>query len=203
MGLQYDFYHNPVPKGSNRKPRLHARVVTHGTMNTDEIARNIHERSTLTTGDVKAVLDLLGEVLFTELSYGRAIHFEGIGYFRLTLECPPVKTERDIRAESIKVRSVAFRPDRKLLARVRRIRLERVREKNKSTNYSEIEIDGLLTGHFMDNDHITRKDFQALCGLTKTTANRRLQKWVENKKLKIMGNHRSSVYVPVEGNYRR
>lgn len=38
MPAQYDFYKNPIPKGSNRKPRLHARIVTRGTTTTEKLA---------------------------------------------------------------------------------------------------------------------------------------------------------------------
>lgn len=203
MGLKYDFYPNPVPKGSNRKRRLHARVVTNGTMKTDEIARAIHDRSTLTTGEVKATLDMLSNLLVTELSYGRTIHLEGLGYFRLTLECPAVKTEKDIRAESIKVRSMAFRPEKKLMEKFKSVRMERVRIKNKSNIYSDIEIDALLTGYFLDHDHITSQTFRSLCGFTRTTTSRRLKKLVDEKKLEHFGHKRSSIYIPVKGNYRK
>lgn len=203
MSLEYDFYQNPIPKGSNRKPRLHARVVTNGTVNTEQLANMIHSRSTLTPGEVKAVLDSLSSVLIMELSYGKRVHMEGLGYFQLTLECPPVKTEKEIRAESIKVRSVVFRAEEKLKKKARRIKVQRVRFKNKSLKYSDIEIDGLLTGHFMDNDYITTSDFRRLCGLTESTAGRRLKKLVSENKLSRLGHRKSSVYIPVAGNYRR
>lgn len=203
MGLEYDFYQNPIPNESNRKPRLHARVVTKGTTGTDQVAQIIHECSSLTPGDVKAVLDGLSHLLVRELSYNKRVHLEGLGYFQLTLDCPPVKTEKDIRAESIKVRTVVFRADEKLKDQVRSITLQRVRRKNKSTCYSAIEIDGLLTGHFMDNDYITTEQFRRLCGLTSSTASRRLRRLIEEKKLSRLGNRKSSVYIPVAGNYRR
>ena len=38
MPAEYDFYSNPVPPGSNRKPRLHARIVTKGTVGTEKLA---------------------------------------------------------------------------------------------------------------------------------------------------------------------
>jgi len=203
MGLEYDFYQNPLPKGSNRKPRLHARVVTNGTTTTQELADAIHDRSTLTTGDVKATLDLLSKVLIRELSSGKRVHIEGLGYFQLTLDCPPVKTEKDIRAESIQVRTIVFRAEEPVKDKIRHMTVRRVKYKNKSKSYSDIEIDGLLTTHFMDNDFITARDFRRLCGLTSSTSSRRLKKLVEDKKLTPIGHRRSSVYTPVKGNYRR
>jgi len=203
MGLEYDFYQNPIPPGSNRKPRLHARVVTNGTVTTDELAEIIHDSSTLTTGDVKGVLEMLSHTLLRMLSYGKRVHLTGLGYFQLTLECPPVKTEKDIRAESIKVRSVVFRAEESLKDKARHISLKRVRRKNKSRSYSDIEIDALLTGHFMDNEHITASGFRSLCSLRPATAGRRLRRLVESGKLKPLGRRNSSIYIPVKGNYRK
>jgi len=203
MGVKYDFYQNPIPKGSNRKPRLHARVVTNGTTTTDQLAEIIHDRSTLTVGEVKAVLDSLSDLLLHELAYSRRVHMEGLGYFQLVLECPPIKTEKEIRAESIKVRTIVFRAEEKLKKKARGLRVERVRCKNKSKKYSDIEIDGLLTAHFLDHDHISTIQFCQLCGLTFSTGGRRLRKLIEENRLLRVGHRKSSVYMPVKGNYRR
>jgi len=203
MGLEYDFYQNPIPKGSNRKPRLHARVATKGTTTTEQIAKAINDRSSLTTGDVKAVFDLLSSLLIQELSYSRRVHIEGLGYFQLTLDCPPVKTEKEIRAESIKVRTIVFRAEEAMKEKVRSLPVRRVKYKNKSKKYSDIEIDGLLTSHFMDHEYITPWDFRRICGLTASTGSRRLKKLVDDGKLYRLEHRRSSIYMPVKGNYRK
>jgi predicted histone-like DNA-binding protein len=103
MSLHYDFYENPVSKDSDKRPKLHARVVTEGTMTTDQLAQYIHEVCTLSTADVKASLIALVEVMAGELASGRRIHLEGLGYFQLTLSSPPVDSPKEIRAESIHV----------------------------------------------------------------------------------------------------
>ncbi len=203
MALKYDFYSNPIPKSSNRKPRLHARVVTTGTTGTADIAARIHDRSTINAGEVKAALDLLSEVLVHELKYGRRVHLEGLGYFQLTLECPPVRTEKEIRAESIKVKNVVFRAEEKLKKKVGLISMERVKVKNHSNKYSDIEVDGLLTGHFLDNEFITSKQFFSLCGFTQATGSRRLKRLVDEGKLERIGHRKSSIYSPAKGNYRK
>ncbi len=202
MGIRYDFYENPAQKKDTKQPKLHARVVSSGTMTTDEIALRIHGNSTLTTGDVKAVLTSLSELIVSELSFGRRVHVEGLGYFHLTLSCPPVKSPKEIRAESIRVKSIAFRPEIELKKNFKRLPFQRVREKRHSCRYSEIEIDGLLTGHFMDNLYITRRQFQGLCGMTTTTAFRRIKQLIADGKLQRSHAHRS-LYEPVKGNYRR
>lgn len=203
MGLEYDFYPNPIPEGSDRKPRLHARVVTKGTATTEWLAREINQRSSLTTGDVKAALDLLSSLLLQELSYGRRVHLEGLGYFSLTLDCPPVKTEKEIRAESIKVRTIVFRAEAEMKKKVRNLEISRARYKNKSKKLSDIEIDGLLTTYFMDHSYITPWEFSRICGFTASTTSRRLKKLVDDGKLYRLAHRKSSIYMPVKGNYRK
>ena len=45
MSAEYDFYKNPIPKGSNRKPRLHARIVPRGVITTEMLSEEIHDAS--------------------------------------------------------------------------------------------------------------------------------------------------------------
>lgn len=203
MSAYYDFYKNPIPKGSDRKPRLHARVVTYGTTTTEKLAEDIHSRCSLSTADVMATLVSLSDVIVERLREGERIYIKGLGYFQMTLECPSVKTTKEIRSESIKFKSVAFRPEAELKKRLKTTRFVRAVNKNHSNRYSEIEVDGLLTGFFMDNPYITRQEFQQLCGFTKGTANRRLAAMIKAGKLKKEGLYKFPVYAPVPGNYRK
>ncbi len=203
MGIHYDFYENPPKKDSNRKPRLHARVVAGGTVGTDYIGGLIHDMSTLTKGDVNAVLTMFREQLIDQLSFGHRVHWEGVGYFELSLSCPPIRSPREIRAESIHVKNIVFRPEKSLKKEFRKLPMTRVRRKNHSNRYSDIEVDGLLTGHFLDNPHITSMEFRRLCGFTQATALRRLRKLIAAGKLRKTGHARFPLYEPVEGNYRR
>lgn len=203
MPAQYDFYKNQMPKGSNRKPRLHARIVTRGTTTTEKLAEDIHSRSTLSIADVMATLVSLGEVITDRLKEGERIYIKGLGYFQMTLQCPPAKTAKEIRAESIKFKSVAFRPEAELKKELRSTRFVRATLRSHSNKYSEIEVDGLLTGFFLDNAYITQREFQELCGFTKGTANRRLAALIEAGKLRKEGLSRFPVYAPVPGNYRK
>ncbi len=201
MGLPYDFYENPPRKDSNKK-RLHARVVPAGTMGMDEITRFIESSSSLTSGDVKATLTSLVDLMVRELSYGWRIHLEGLGYFELTLSCPSVRSPKEIRAESIHIKSIIFRPEAELKKKFKTVPVERVRRKNHSLKYSGIEIDGILTTHFMDHPYITARQLQRICGYTRTTAHRRIKQLIADGKLQKSEHHRT-LYEPVKGNYRR
>lgn len=199
MPAKYDFYQNP-PSG-NRKPRLHARIISPGTVNTDELANQIHDRCTVTPADVKAVLSALADVMISRFRDGERIHIDGLGYFQLTLSCPPVRTEKEIRAESIRLDSIAFRPEKAFKDRLSTITFERIRQKRHSRSYTEEEADNRLKNYFSRHPYIARQDFQVLMGYTQTTANRTLKKLVEAGKLKRAGLYHFPVYEPANGHY--
>lgn len=192
--LDYDFYENPPRKGWYGRKRLHARVVTQGTTGTDELAECIHDCSSLSTGDAKAALVAFTEVIIRELSYGRRIHLEGLGYFQLTLDCPVIYDRKEIRAESVRVKSVAFRPEVHIKKHFKAVQLKRVSEKAHSKRRTAEEIEELLTRYFQKNTYITSAEFCRLCGLTKSTAYRWLKKLLADGKLLKTGHAGAPLY---------
>ncbi|MDF9829184.1 HU family DNA-binding protein [Parabacteroides sp. PF5-6] len=202
MSVHYDFYSNPIPPNSNRKPRLHARVVSRGTVSTQELAKYIHDCSSLSTADVKGVLTALCEALSHYLRYGQKVHLEGLGSFELTLTCPPVRYPHEIRAESIHFKSVVFRPDRELKNEFRTLHLERAKEKRHSKKLSPEEVDQRLQRYFATHETITRESFQSLCGFIRCTACRRLQQLVKDGKLQKTGPKSYPSYQPANNYYQ-
>ena len=199
MAANYDFYQNPP--SAKRKQRLHARVITSGTVSTNELAKEIQSRSTMSSADVKGVLTALKDVITAHFRDGERVHIEGLGYFQITLSCPSVRTTHEIRAESIRFKSVAFRPENELLKQLKTMSFERVSEKRHSRNHPEDVITDRLTRYFANHPYITREDFQRLCGMIKSTANRRLRQFVKEGKLKKAGLYRFPIYEPMEGYY--
>ena len=102
MAAKYDFYKTPVSKDSTKRPRFHARIVSSGTIDTDDLAKRIHGRCTVTPADVAAVLISLSEVTAEYLREGKRVHIDGLGYLQVTLQCPAVQSTHEIRSESIR-----------------------------------------------------------------------------------------------------
>jgi predicted histone-like DNA-binding protein len=184
MSLHYDFYETPVPKGSDRKKSLHARVVPSGTVTTDQLVRAIQRESSLSISDVKGALISLVENMKFEMADGWNIHLEGLGYFSLTLSSPPVRTPNEIRAESVKIKSVAFRPEKKLRDHFAGIQPEKAVDKYHSAKRSEEDIDTLLNKYFEENPYMKAKDFGLICGLRPSTATRKLKQLLTEGKLR-------------------
>lgn len=185
MAIKYDFYRTPSPNAENEQPKLHPRVISGNTVNTDKMARLIEHSSSLTEGDAKAALNALCRIMTNELQAGNRVHLDGLGYFYLTLTAPPVESEKEIRAESVKVKSIAFLPEITFKQQFDRVTIRRTKRKNHSQLLSNTDLDKILTAYFKENPYISRKTFQEICGLTKSTTTRRIKKLTEEGKLKV------------------
>lgn len=201
MAVEYDFYETPVPDGRKKKKRFHARVVPIGTADLDKLAHMIHQRSTLTVGEIKATIISLRDVLVESLKEGRRVRIDEIGYFEMTATCPPVRSDHEIRAESVCFKSVVFRPEKDLKLAFANTKFVRAGYKKHSVDKSMMEVDALLTDYFVKHRYITRASFEHLCCFTRTTANRRIKLLVEGGSLKKGGVYRSPIYEAVPGFY--
>ena len=194
MPVNYDFYKNPKLADKDEKTHLHARVVPKGTVSSDELAEEIHDRSTLSTADITATLVALADITAEKLRDGQRVYIKGIGYLQMTLQCPPVESESEIRAESVRFKSVAFRPDAQLKERLSTTHFIRQADKSHSKNYSTEEIDRLVARHFQQNETLTRNQFEALCGLTYSTAVRHLKRLREEGKIINIASQKHPLY---------
>ena len=155
MAAKYDFYKTPFSKDSMKRPLFHARIVSSCSIDTDDLAKRIHGRCTVTPADVAAVLISLSEVTAEYLREGKRVHIDGLGYLQVTLQCKAVHSTHALRAESNRFNSVAFR----------------------------------------QHEYLTRVAFQRLCGLSSSTASRRLHQFGEAGKLRDIGTRHQSLYV--------
>ena len=55
MAIQFELYKSPNPKDEEDKELYHARVVNFQHIDTDYLAKEIQQATSLTEGDVKAV----------------------------------------------------------------------------------------------------------------------------------------------------
>ena len=73
--------------------------------------------------------------------------------------------------------------------------------KTHSLKLSEVEIDMKLKEYFADHDVLIRSDFQALCGMARTTANVHLKRLQQEGKLKNVGKPTQPIYRAMPGYY--
>lgn len=91
------------------------RCVTVGIpVKTQELANRIARESTVSPADTHAVLRALPNVMADFMKESRAVHFEGLGWFRYTINAMGrgVENKEDVSDKQIKGLRVQFSPDR-------------------------------------------------------------------------------------------
>ena len=115
MACKYELFDNPSAS-SEGKTRMHPRPLNNGKVDTEYIIKQMARSSINSDGMIKAVLDDFFDYVSEHLAEGRNVHIEGLGDFRITLSSDVViKRPEDVRAGSIKVDGIGFRPQKKLM----------------------------------------------------------------------------------------
>ena len=70
MAIQFELYKSPARKDEEDKELYHARVVNFQHIDTDYLAKEIQQATSLTEGDVKAVLESLSHFMGSRLREG-------------------------------------------------------------------------------------------------------------------------------------
>lgn len=202
MAIVFDWYENPNASPEEEEAALHPRIFMNGKVDTKMLCSQIHDYSSLTVGDVKNVLDNLSKILGDSLREGKEVHIEGIGYFYPTLAATE-KVTRNTPHKSRKVtfKTVRFRPDIRLKGNLVDIHARQSKYVRHSEKVSEEKMDMLLKEYFTEHPMMTRRDFQDICGLARTTAKNHLARLREAGKLINIGLRNQPIYVPAPGHY--
>lgn len=202
MAIHFEWYETPVPPEKEDGKKLHARITLNGKVNTNDIRHKIQERCSLTKTDVSAVLDALSHILGEELSNGRQVHLDGIGYFHPTLKCTEEITKETKRKNTkVALKSIRFRADQVLKNEIGNVEFVNIKHNGHSEKLSNVEIDMKLRTYFADHQLMTRGDFQNICGFMKSKAMAHIRRLRAEGKIKNIGIPTQPVYVPVAGYY--
>ena len=119
MAIQFELYKSPNPKDEEDKELYHARVVNFQHIDTDYLAKEIQQATSLTEGDVKAVLESLSHFMGSRLREGERVHLDGIGYFQVKLNSLEPITSPKLKANQMKLKAnIGFKADKKLRSSV-------------------------------------------------------------------------------------
>ena len=202
MAILYDWYENPGESDDSEEKGLHPRIFLNGKVGTDKLCRMIHGRSSLSVGDVKNAFEMLAQICGEELREGREVHIEGLGYFAPILRSTQKVTRSTKNKWSkMELKTIGFRPDARLRDELVGVKASRSKYARHSESLSEVEIDMRLKEYFADHDVMLRYDFQEVCCMTRTTANRHLRRLLEEGKLRNIGKRMQPIYVAAAGYY--
>lgn len=202
MAINFEWYDTPVPPDKEDEKRIHPRITLNGSVDTDDIGQWIQERCSLNKTDVSAVLDALSHIMGEQLSEGRQVHLEGIGYFYPTLKCTaPVTKGMKGKNTMVQLKGIKFRADQTLKNEIGSVRLRYTGHGGHSNKLSPVEIDMRLKEYFKEHQILRRSDMQNLCGFMKWKAMEELRRLKKEGKIQNIGRATQPIYVPVAGYY--
>lgn len=110
----------PMKDNISDEPKVgyYAQVVTRGTVTTEKLCREISAGCTLTVADLKAAIEALVSSVEDKLKDGYNVCIDELGTFSVSAQSVPTTEEDGIRAQSVKVKKINFRPSVRLKKRM-------------------------------------------------------------------------------------
>lgn len=99
-----------IPGDNSSEKKWYATAKSTGTADIDEICLLIAARSTVSSADVKAVLDNLNFVIDFQLKSGRIVKMGELGSFRLSIGSKGVANREDFSQSLLKAPRIVFTP---------------------------------------------------------------------------------------------
>lgn len=127
-------------KGAAAGAKLYyAQAKSTGTSGMERLCSMISERSTVSSADVKAVLDSLIYVMKLELSDGKIVQLGEFGNFRITFGSEGTKEMKEFNTTKIRRPKYTFAPGKALRSQAKVLEFERVTVKKEEEEGPESE----------------------------------------------------------------
>lgn len=195
MPVKFDLYNNPEKEGVI-SPKLHAKVITGGVVDTRNLGESINKKCSLTPSDVWGVLTALRTEFYEAFSQGYSVHLEGIGHFSLSLKCEPDVDPKYVSSKDIKVKGIRFVPEKELLEMLKAVQFEHDTDDSRhSSDMDHPEMMIKIDRYFSENQFLRRVDFEKMTGFNKSKALRTLKELVKNGVLKNVGTVNMPMYI--------
>jgi len=196
MSALYDLFENP-PSPDGEKQPLHARIVSKGTVDKEEFLDRVHKftgisRSLLAGAFANEARDLLAD--------GWNVEMGNFGFFSTSLQCPPVKDKKEIRAASVQMKNINFRASRPFKKEVGdKMRLQRGESitRPKKNSISRETCRDRLNTYLENHLFISRTDYSHLTGRNKKVAIEELNSFITDRIIQKEGVGKLTVYIKV------
>ena len=170
-------------------------------MTDKQMISRIARHSSLSEGDVAAVLMQLRDIIEEDLQEGRRINIPEIGYLSLSvdLDMDELKPDNKVRAEYVSVRGIKFRPNADLLKQVKyHTHFEKSQYTSRSYPFSEDALKEKIREYLEHNRSINRKVLETEFYIRKQTALNWLKKLEKSGFLIKEGSRNAPVYFLAE-----
>lgn len=175
-----------------------ARLISSGTKNMQEVCEYINECCSLTSSDIKGVLDALSNYIGRQLSYGYSVELEGLGHFSPALKTQKKEEKEDGKTVfTVSVNGVNFRCAPELKEKVKNCRPKKVKRENE-TKISWEERKIRMLEFLKSHRNINVSDYAALNQCTYYTAQNDIKKLEEEGYIQQEGYRTHRVYLLTE-----
>lgn len=121
MAVKFKKYQSKRNGTTNGK--WYARVVTDGTVTTDELADIMQDNCTVKRADILAVISELVETMRTQLQNSKRVKIDRLGAFKMAIHTSGANTAKEFTtAKNIKSMRVVFQPETTIDANGNRIK---------------------------------------------------------------------------------
>lgn len=171
--MLYDILPKPARKDST-DTEYYIAPVSLQTIGEEELTQQIEAATTLTRSDVMGAIYALADNIASALQNGNKVKIGELGTFEVRLTTPKEDLQADDKvARHIRVRTVIFRPGRKLLRRLAGVSFTRT--PHPRTFRSPVKGETLLERlrqYFASHEFLCRSDLQSMarCGRTQACA---------------------------------
>lgn len=202
MSAQYDLYETPDIKQTGEKQPLHPRLVPKGTVDQDEFLDRVHKFTGISRSLLSGAMEAFQNEMKDLLADGWIVEMGDMGYFSVSLQGPPVMDKKEVRAASVKLKNITFRPSKQFKRKVGdKMRLERgesvTRPKGKGP--SEETCFAAMLAYLEKYPCITRAEYCRLTGRDKRFALKELNSFIERGTLMRYGQGKQVFYAKVIG----
>ena len=174
---------------------MYPRIVSNGTIDFQQIVKEIAQASSFTPADIEGVQLAIENKISEYLVSGHHVQLGNLGYFSAKLKARPVMDAKEIHAQSIYFDNVNFRPSSSFRKKVRGF-VEKAKSGFAHSAEIPVEERRRRLERFLDErPMIRRKEYTQLTGLLKNKALNELNGWVKEGVLDTIGSGSHIIYV--------
>ncbi|WP_106827916.1 HU family DNA-binding protein [Parabacteroides pacaensis] len=182
-----------APKNSGKKNGVCARVISYGTKRDREIYEYISDCCSLTSSDIKGVLEALTEYIGMQISYGYNVELDGLGHFSAAVRTKQEINENGKEVFRVNIDKVNFRCSNRLKEMIKRESPQKVERYNQKKNTLE-ERKGKMLEYLQANPYMNVTQYARQNGCTPYRAGIDIKQFVEEGIIKAEGYKTHKVY---------
>lgn len=191
MAIKFSVHKTPQPNGRKGQQQTHARAIARSTQKMNDICALVCERGSISSADVKAVLDSFVWVIGHSLKYGDNVELEGLGHFSPSLRTLKLPDGRSV----VKLDNVNFRCSEKLKNELKSVQLEKVQT---AASYTPEERRARMLDYLHGHESITTIMYAKLNACSRYQATADLKKYIEEGLLCRIGSSTHVTYLLAE-----